>query len=225
MSNLLTPAPFAQVTKAEIQDGLCAADPTLGERACVYGPKCISITMCQRYKELYPTHYAHAQPFVCKEFYFGTRGEVSFHLVVGCLVVLLMIPSVRQAVRSAMANGRSLSELLNGTAPVMCVLCHLSWVTQWHKTFDLELTKDPPHILHAFRVSAGVPGGYPGKKCFLGDPKFKGIIAPFPRFSLHNYIWEPAGGTAERDVIVGKMGMSDGTAINRWLERSEMDFL
>jgi len=192
-----------KVSKAEIQDGLCAPNPELGERDCVNGDNCAGYRMCLAVKKEHPETYAHAKPFACKEFYFGKYG---------------------QEVRQAVAAGTPISELRQGD-PIMCVLCHIELVSRWYKQYDLLLRTDPPHILHAFQVSCGVPGGYPADKCLLGDETFKGIIAPFLRFVPDvNYFWEPTTGVMERDRITGAMRLTAGTGIQRWLERECLDF-
>jgi hypothetical protein len=140
-----------KVSKAEIQDGLCEPNYDIGERPCVFGVRCASVLMCDALKKRFPDRYAHAKSFACKEFYFGNRGK---------------------EVREAIALGTPLNEIQKGD-PIMCVLCHLAIVTRWYKEFDLGLQLNPPHILHAFRVCANVPGGYPVDKCLMGDRKFK----------------------------------------------------
>jgi hypothetical protein len=140
-----------KVSKAEIQDGLCAPNAELGERECVNGTTCAGFRMCLDVKKEHPEKYAHARPFACKEFYFGKYG---------------------QEMRQAIAMGTPPNELRQGD-PIMCVLCHLELVTRGYKQYDLLLRTDPPHILHPFQVSVGVPGGYPADKCLMGDEVFK----------------------------------------------------
>jgi len=123
-----------------------------------------------------------------------------------------------------MAMGTPLNELQRGP-PLMCVLCHLAEVTKGYKEYDLGLNTDPPHILPAFQVSAGVPGGYHPDKCLMGDNEFKGIIAPFLRFVPDvNYFWVPASGVMERDRVSGLMRLAPGSGLSRWLETECMDF-
>lgn len=140
-----------------------------------------------------------------KEFYFGARG---------------------QAVRAAIAEGTPLSEVQN-TEPCMCVMCHLSFVTKMYKKFDLGLVLDPPHVLPSFQVIHSVPGEYPYDHMLMGDPKFKGIIAPFLRFCSENYEWEPvapAVSTEGFDPHTRAPIMKRKQSIQRWTELACLDF-
>lgn len=199
--NWVIPDP-PKVSKAEIQDGLCAHNPMLGERPCVKGVKCASWKMCLRRMEREPERYKGAKPFVCKEFYFGDRGA---------------------EIQAALREGRPLAEV-QGPELIMCVMCHLRVVTKWYKKYHAGLHLEPPHILHSFQVTAGAPGGYPVDVCLLGDKTFCGVIAPFIRHVPENYIWESSSGVTERDPITGHMVTRQGPSIQRWLERDHMDF-
>ena len=190
------------VTKAEIQDGLQAPNTLIGERPCVKGVKCASWKMCLARMKDMPENTRGATPFVCKEFYFGDRGE---------------------EVRLAICEGRPLAEVQDPEL-ILCVMCHFRIVTKWYKKYFSNLVLDPPHILHSFQVIAGAPGGYPVDKCLMGDREFKGIIAPFIRHVPDNYVWESSSGMTERDPATGRMVVREGPVIQRWLERSCMDF-
>jgi len=190
------------VTKAEIQDGLHAPNTLLGERPCVRGVKCASWKMClHRIKHMPETHKG-AKPFVCKEFYFGDLGK---------------------EILDARRENRPLAEV---QAPelIMCVMCHFKLVTKWYKRFLAGLVLEPPHILHSFQVSMGVPGGYPIDKCLMGDKSFMGMTAPFIRHVPDNYVWESSSGVTERDPVTGRMVVREGPVIQCWRERDCMDF-
>jgi hypothetical protein len=64
-----------QVSRAMVKDGLNAPDFSIGERPCVYQERCTSFQLAYRRKRKDPEKYAGAEPFACKEFYFGKRGE------------------------------------------------------------------------------------------------------------------------------------------------------
>ena len=190
------------VTKAEIQDGLHAPNPLVGERPCVKGAKCASWKMCLRLIKNEPELYKGAKPFVCKEFYFGDRGR---------------------EIKAALLENRPLAEV---QAPelLLCVMCHLRVVTKWYKQFAAGLIMEPPHILHSFQVSVGAPGGYPIEKCLMGDKKFLGVTAPYLRHVPDNYAWVSSSGVTERDQVTGRMVVREGPAIQCWRERICMDF-
>ena len=196
------------VSKIIIQDNLCSPDFEIGERPCVYSlsGKCQSYLMGVHAKRDDPGRYAGVDPFACKEFYFGDKGN---------------------AIRTAIAEGTPLSEVQN-PEPVMCVLCHLAIVSNFYKRFDMGLTMDPPHILHSFRVHHSVPGEYP-MSCMigLGDKTFKGIIAPYPRYCQDNYLWEPVAPVIVvdgHDPLTHAPIMKRVPSIQRWTERECMDF-
>lgn len=193
------------VSKAIIQDGLCSPDFELGERPCLYGRGCESYVMCVKAKHDNPERYAAVEPFACKEFYFGAKGE---------------------AIRMAMAEGIPLSEVQN-PEPVMCVMCHLSVVTQFYKKYDLGLELDPVHILHSFQVLHSVPGEYPLVHMLMGDKTFKGIIAPYIRFCPDNYTWEPVAPVivaSRLDPITKELVKERKASVQRWTERECLDF-
>jgi hypothetical protein len=190
------------VSKAEIQDGLHAPNPALGERPCLRSVRCASWKMCLYLMQHMPERYKNARPFVCKEFYFGDRGA---------------------EVQAALREGRPLAEVQTPEL-VMCVMCHLKIVTKWYKKCHAGLVLEPPHILHSFQVTAGVPGGYPIDKCLMGDKVFCGIMAPFLRHVPNNYVWKSSSGVAVRDQATGRMVVREGPAIQCWLERDCMDF-
>lgn len=126
---LVIPDP-PKVSKAEIQDGLQAHNPNIGERPCVRGQRCASWKMCLRLMKEMPERYKGSRPFVCKEFYFGDRGA---------------------EIQAALREGRPLSEVQSPEL-IMCVMCHLRIVTKWYKKHHAGLVLDPPHILHSFQV-------------------------------------------------------------------------
>lgn len=196
------------VSKALIQDGLCSPDYDIGERPCVYGKQCTSYAMCLALKRDNSERYMGVDPFVCKEFYFGVKGE---------------------RMREAIADGTPLSEIQN-PEPVMCVMCHLSIVTKFYKEFDLDLDTiaegTPLHILHSFQVIANVPGEYPVDKCLMGDDRFKGIIAPFLRYCPDNYVWNPIPPSVvtETDPVTMLQRRVVKAWQQRWMEVPGMDF-
>jgi|WetSurMetagenome_2_1015567.scaffolds.fasta_scaffold00293_4 hypothetical protein len=192
-----------KVSKAEVQDGLCAPNPSLGERPCVRGVRCASWKMCLQLMKDAPEHYKGAKPFVCKEFYFGDRGA---------------------EVQAAIAHGRPLAEVQSPEL-IMCVMCHLRIVTKWYKKFQAGLVLEPPHVLNSFQMDANVPGGYPDDACLLGDEHFYGIVGVFVRHVPGNYKWDSSSGNIERDQLTGRMVAREGPVVQRWLERSEcLDF-
>ena len=159
------------VYKAQVQDARQAPDPSLGERPCARGTECTSYKMSASRKAKDPEKYAHVEPFACKEFFFGPRG---------------------QKMRNALAAGIPLTAVkgVQGERLVLCVMCHESEVTRFYKmydfgipTFDPTKPRDPrllgadtpmvPHILQPYKYVIG-PGEYPGEACLLGDEEFKG---------------------------------------------------
>jgi len=193
------------VTKAEIRDALHSPDYEIGERPCVYGAQCTSYKMGKALKAKRPERYANVEPFVCKEFYFGERGE---------------------EIAQAIANDIPLSEV-HSPQHVMCVLCHLSLVKKYYTEYDLNLAKEPVHVLHAFQVIPNVPGEYPVEKLLMGDDEFKGIIAPFIRFVPDDYVWEPVMPTQfkeEYDPVAKIKRRVPKPAVQHWDERDCLDF-
>jgi hypothetical protein len=204
VKNGLTIPKLPIVSKATVQDGLCAPDFSIGERPCVYGVKCESFVLCIKAKKKYPEKYAGVEAFACKEFYFGVRGE---------------------KVREAIAQGLSLHEVLN-PEPVMCVMCHLAIVSRFYKRYSLGLELDPPHILHSFEMIADVEGQYPSEMMLLGDDKFMGIIAPYLRFCPDNYAWNPRPPMTveEEDPITHITQRMTRASIQCWTELPVLDF-
>jgi hypothetical protein len=204
VKNGLSVPKLPQVSKAMVQDGLHAPDFGIGERPCVYGTKCESFKMSYELKRADAEKYAGTEPFACKEFYFGVRGE---------------------KVREAIARGLPLNEVLNPD-PVMCVMCHMAVVTRFYKRFDLGLELDPPHILHSFEMIPNVEGQYPRDVMLMGDDTFKGIIGPFVRFCPDNYEWYPIRNTVteEMDPITGLTHRMSRASIQCWTEMPVLDF-
>jgi len=109
------------VYKAQVQDARQAPDPALGERPCARGKECTSYKMSAKRKQEDPQKYAHVEPFVCKEFFFGPRG---------------------QKMRNAIASGIPLTAVkgVQGERLVLCVMCHESEVTRFYKMYEFGVS-------------------------------------------------------------------------------------
>ena len=109
------------VYKAQVQDARQAPDPSLGERPCARGTECTSYKMSASRKAKDPEKYAHVEPFACKEFFFGPRG---------------------QKMRNALAAGIPLTAVkgVQGERLVLCVMCHESEVTRFYKMYDFGVS-------------------------------------------------------------------------------------
>ena len=193
-----------KVSRAMVKDGLHAPNFSIGERPCVYQERCTSFQMSHKRKAKEPEKYAGAEPFACKEFYFGKPGE---------------------KVREAIARGLPLHEVLNPD-PVMCVMCHMAVVTRFYKRYSIGLEIDPPHILHSFEMDCEAEGEYSVNAMLLGDDKFMGIIGRFVRFCPDNYEWYPQSPTIveEVDPLTGMVQKMSQMAIQCWTELPRLDF-
>ena len=109
------------VYKAQVQDARQAPDPSLGERPCARGKECTSYKMSAKLKAEDPKKYAHVEPFACKEFFFGPRG---------------------QKMRNALAAGIPLTAVkgVQGERLVLCVMCHESEVTKFYKMYEFGVS-------------------------------------------------------------------------------------
>ena len=99
---------------------------------------------------------------------------------------------------------------------------------KYYTEFDLKLSKEPVHVLHAFQNIPNVPGEYPSEKMLgFGDEEFNGIIAPILRFCPDNYLWEPVAPTQfkeEYDPVAKMKRKIPIPAIQHWDERDCLDF-
>lgn len=170
-----------RMTKAEIRDARYAPDPEKGERPCVYGKQCTSYLLAEKRKKRQPEKYAGLNPFPCKEFLFGSRGDRGREAIVEGLV-----PTGDEAAAAVDLNNPPVPD------QKMCVMCHESVVTAFYKQYAQGLLKKiPVHILHGYQVITNIPGQYPINKCLMGNTKFVGVAAPFLRYCEDNYEWEP----------------------------------